>query len=177
MRASAAAAAAAVEGGPRPGEASRTAAATAERPTPSIEIFRAHLTRTRLSDGRERIDAEGVIGAACFQDWLQSRGVGGMRGWPHGSDMDNPERVFQRTLTGCLTAADDRRPFDPDEEAAILKTIRVKRVWCVASRARACRTTHAVPSRPAFESATLTIGCKVRRVLAKASGACPDRRD
>ena len=96
---------------------------------PSIAVFRAHLTRTRLADGSELIDGEGVISAACYQNWLRTRG-------PAGVDSDKPEKVFQRTLTGCLTAADGRRPFDADEEAAILKTIRVKRVWYAFPRRR-----------------------------------------
>ena len=91
---------------------------------PSIAVFRAHLARTRLPDGSEQIDGDGVISAACYENWLRTRG-------PAGVDSDKPERVFQRTLTSCLTAADGRRPFDPDEEAAILKTIRVKRIWYV----------------------------------------------
>jgi len=92
---------------------------------PSISIFRAHLVRQRLPDGSEIIDAEGVVSKACYENWLTTRG-------PTGADIESPERVFQRTLTGCLTAADGRRPFDADEEAAILRTIRLKRIWYIA---------------------------------------------
>ena len=91
---------------------------------PSIIVFRAHLARQRLPDGSEVLDAEGVVSKACYEDWLNTRGS-------TGAGMETPERVFQRTLTGCLTAADGRRPFDEEEEAAILKTIRQKRIWYI----------------------------------------------
>jgi len=42
-----------------------------------------------------------------------------------------PEKIFQRTLTAHLTAADTRQPFHPKEEAAILATLRSKGVWLV----------------------------------------------
>jgi len=105
---------------------------------PSSEVFRAHLVRRRRADGSEQIDAEGVVSLACYQKWLDTRGTGG-KGKPGGRGMDTPEKVFQRTLTGCLTAADGRRPFDPDEEAAILRTLRQKRIWSVPVTASAAR--------------------------------------
>jgi len=51
-------------------------------------------------------------------------------------------RTFQRILTSHVTGSDGRRPFEPEEEEAILKVIRKKH------------------QRPAFQSTTLTIGCK-----------------
>ena len=96
---------------------------------PSIIVFQAHLARQRLPDGSQNINAEGVVSKACYENWLNTRGS-------TGTGKKNPERVFQRTLTGCLTAADGRRPFDEEEEAAILKTIRQKRIWYITLSTR-----------------------------------------
>jgi len=91
---------------------------------PSISVFKAHIERVQQPDGSVVLIGDGVISRACYEHWLATRGQD--RG-----EIENPEKVFQRTLTGCLTAADGRRPFDADEEAAVLLTIRQKRVWFV----------------------------------------------
>jgi len=52
------------------------------------------------------------------------------------------EKTFQRVLTAHCTGSDGRRPFDPEEEKAILQAIRLKRQW------------------PAFRGSSLTIGLK-----------------
>jgi len=115
---------------------------------PSINIFRAHLARQRQPDGSEIVDAEGVVSKACYENWLNTRG-------PTGADMMNPERVFQRTLTGCLTAADGRRPFDDIEEAAILRTIRLKRIWYIFVLLHA--STHAASTGPCSRELALQL--------------------
>jgi hypothetical protein len=41
-------------------------------------------------------------------------------------------KKFRRTLSNHLTGVDGRVPFDPEEEGAILKVLRVRRPWpCV----------------------------------------------
>jgi len=105
----------------------------------SIAIFRRHMKRERNeTTGVVTIDATDVIGPECFREWLQ------MRSRSH--KVAEPEKTFQRTITCYLSATDGRLPFTPEEEAAILKVVRVKQVWCVVSRCWARRNTSLVRS-------------------------------
>ena len=74
-----------------------------------------------MADGTVDYDASQVVSRQCYEAWLVSR-----RMIPK-----VPEKIFQRTLTAHLTAADTRQPFHPKEEAAILATLRSKGVWLV----------------------------------------------
>jgi len=94
----------------------------------SIQVFRRWLT----NDGTA-IDASAVMSKACFDDWCTGRSSQSSGGLC---------RTFQRVLTAHIAGSDGRRPFEPEEEAAILTVIRKKQQW------------------PAFKGTTLTIGCK-----------------
>jgi len=112
---------------------------------PSIAVFRKHFASTARASGdgggSTGLDAAGVLSAACYDEWLATRG----------SKMSTkcPERVFQRcilrarffeltanqrarTITAHVTAMDGRRPFTSAEEAALLRELRVRRVWWVS---------------------------------------------
>jgi hypothetical protein len=82
------------------------------------------------------VDASRVVSPQCFARWKQTR----TRSPPY------PEAVFQRTLSGHLTAADGRgeclylrrkeyltrnnaAPFTSEEETAILVIVREKKTW------------------------------------------------
>ena len=124
----------------------------------SMTIFRRHLYASALehgvndeSSGRRAMDGERVISKACFDEWQRTRS----------GAVKKPELTFQRVLTCFVTATDGRHPFTPDEEMAILKAIRMKRVWFVAHDAGAISQR----DRPAFEGTAFTIGRKGFRAL------------
>ena len=97
-----------------------------ERQEPSIAIFRSFLVVTKVHDEIIGVDASRVVSKECYELWLKTRiGV-----------INDPERTFQRTLTAHLTMSDGRQAFLPWEEAAILKVVRVKRVWFVFNEFR-----------------------------------------
>ena len=87
----------------------------------SLNVFRRFIICYFSSDGTKHLDARQVLSKECYQYWLNTR-VGAT---------NDPERTFQRSLTAHLTGSDGRQPFHQQEEEAILKIIRVKRVWCV----------------------------------------------
>jgi len=93
--------------------------ASAECQETSIRVFRRFITSHKASDGTVVLDASKIISKECYQTWLEKRLV----------VTSEPERTFQRSLTAHLTSSDGRQPFLPDEEAAILKVVRVKSVW------------------------------------------------
>ena len=98
----------------------------------SIKVFRRHISVTSHVDGSMRIEAEGVLSRACYEDWLSTRS--------HASK--DSEKNFQRILTSSVTGTDGRQPFSPMEEHAIVKMLRQKRVW------------------PAFANSQFSIGSK-----------------
>jgi hypothetical protein len=83
------------------------------------------------------VDASRVVSLECYKRWMETRA----RAPP------SPDAVFQRTVSGHLTAADGRgesiyictkqplsytqraAPFTPEEEKAILEIVREKRIW------------------------------------------------
>jgi len=94
---------------------------TAERQEPSITVFRRFLVVTKVRDEIVNVDASRVVSKECYDQWLKTRiGV-----------KNDPERTFQRALTAHLTGSDGRQAFLPEEEAAILNVVRLKRVWFV----------------------------------------------
>jgi hypothetical protein len=103
----------------------------------SIKIFRRYIGKVTDAHGAAKLDASAVIGRECFEEWKESRKSSG----------GDYEKGFQRSLTAHLTRSDGRRPFDPDEEAAVLLVVRARRVW------------------PAFEGTSLKIGQKGFRAL------------
>ena len=87
----------------------------------SIAVFRRFLVLTKIEDVIINVDALRVVSKDCYQQWLKTRiGV-----------TNQPEKTFQRALTAHLTGSDGRQAFLPEEEAAILKVVRVKRTWFV----------------------------------------------
>ena len=80
----------------------------------SHKVFRRHMFIT-LPDGSVQIDAERLIGRACYEDWLSTRSAS------HAPN--EPEKTFQRILTSCVTGTDGRTPFTPAEEAAVLRQV------------------------------------------------------
>ena len=76
--------------------------------------------------------ADGIISRECYEDWLSTRSC----------VPAEPERTFQRILTCTVTGTDGRQSFTPEEEATVLKQLRVNRVW------------------PAFVDTGLSIGAK-----------------
>ena len=91
----------------------------------SIHVIRRFIVSTKSADGRVCIDASQVLSKKCYQQWLETRiGV-----------TNEPERTFQRSLTAHLTGSDGRQPFLPEEEAGLLRILRMKKVWFVVFRA------------------------------------------
>jgi len=80
-----------------------------------MNIFRSFIKR--LPSGE--LDARGVTSVECYRAWLESRK----------SVSSSPEKTFQRALSGHVTGADGRVPFEAEEEAAILKALRRKARW------------------------------------------------
>jgi hypothetical protein len=99
-------------------------------------VFRRFIRREIGPDGNSSLDASAVVGTECFAEWRMNR-VG----------QPDMERNFQRCLTAHLTKSDGRKPFDPDEEEAVLKVVRHRRTW------------------PAFQGTRHHIGQKGFRVL------------
>jgi len=108
----------------------RAPAGEARADATSIDVFRRHLSSAER--GSEQASADGVISRECYEDWLSTRA----------SLPVEPEKTFQRALTSTVSGTDGRQPFLPEEEAAVLKQLRVKRVW------------------PAFADTGLAIGIK-----------------
>ena len=87
----------------------------------SIAVFRRFLVVTKVHDAIVNVDASRVVSKECYEHWLKTRiGV-----------TNQPEKTFQRALTAHLTGSDGRQAFLPEEEAAILNVVRLKRVWFV----------------------------------------------
>jgi len=85
----------------------------------SIRVFRRFISKVQNADGSYTYDASDVIGKECYEAWLNSRS----------EPPNEPEKVFQRSLTSHLTSSDGRQPFSPEEEEAVLKVVRCKRIW------------------------------------------------
>jgi hypothetical protein len=118
--------------------ASSNSRPTSSRDT-SIKIFRRYIKEVADEHGSTRLDASGVISRECYDEWKESRS----------SEVRHveQEKGFQRCLTAHLTKSDGRRPFQPEEEAAIIKVLRQKRQW------------------PAFEGTSVKIGQKGFRAM------------
>jgi hypothetical protein len=71
------------------------------------------------SGGNSFLDASAVVSGKCFEAWKQKTKP----------SSDDHEKGFQRALTAHLTRSDGRRPFSPQEEAAVLQVVRQKKVW------------------------------------------------
>ena len=82
----------------------------------SIRVFR----RWLIKNGTE-IDASKVVSKACFDDWCLGRSSGQLK--------KGLSRTFESVLKSHIAGSDGRQPFEPDEEAAILKVIRKKQIW------------------------------------------------
>jgi len=125
----------------------------------SLLVFRRYLTTRRFPDGAAYIDASQVTSRACFEDWLASRpgipphpekkfqryltshltGADGRRflllhAWL--PKLDFYKGVYE--LTPKRIHASIGQPFTPEEEAAILKVIRMKQKWPAFSGLREC---------------------------------------
>jgi len=98
----------------------------------SIAVFRRFLVVTKVGDAMLNVDASRVVSKECYQHWLKTR-IGGT---------NEPERTFQRSLTAHLTGSDGRQAFLSEEEAAILKVVRIKRVWFVFNACGKVKRTH-----------------------------------
>lgn len=91
-------------------------------------------------------DASGIISLKCYETWIKTR-----KGPP-----TRPEKAFQRTLSAHITGLDGRKPFSPQEEAAVLSVIRQPQRW------------------PCFNHAMVRLGMRGFRALGfheKANGA------
>jgi len=110
--------------------------------TTSITVFKRHLVPAERPGGDGTAQAGGVTSRECYEDWLCTRSCAPAE----------PEKTFQRILACTVSGTDGRQPFTPEEEAAVLKQLRVKRVW------------------PAFADTGLAIGIKGFRGCA--FGAC-----
>jgi len=126
------------------------AAAVRLRPySTSIKVFKRHLVIAVRADGTIHVSADGILSRACYEDWLSTRS----------RLPSEPEKTFQRILTSTVSGTDGRQPFAPEEENAVLKQLRIKRVW------------------PAFEDTGLTIGIKgFRRCAAAPTGRVASER-
>jgi len=123
----------AVHDSPVPDSPSRAPAVEARACTTSIKVFKRHLfPAERGGEGAAQASVDSVISRECYEDWLSTRSRAPAE----------PEKTFQRTLTCTVSGTDGRQPFTPEEEAAVLKQLRVKRVW------------------PAFAETGLAIGIK-----------------
>jgi hypothetical protein len=91
----------------------------------SMIIFRTYLHFVKLPDQTVVLDASGVVGKACFNEWVATRVL-------QTSSFDY-EKSFRRALTAHLTGSDGRKPFKPEEEVAVLLVVRQKQTWCVCA--------------------------------------------
>jgi hypothetical protein len=89
----------------------------------SMNIFRRHMIPVALPGQTMVLDASGVVSKACFDEWVATRVV-------QTPNFDY-EKSFQRALTAHLTGSDGRKPFEPEEEEAVLQVVRQKRAWYV----------------------------------------------
>ena len=122
----------------------------------SIQIFRRFITIDTLSSGTVLLDASRVVSKDCYQKWLNTRL----------STTNGPERTFQRSLTAHLTGSDGRQAFLPEEEAGILKVVRVKSVWFAFKNVYIEANIIQNPTnRPAFRGTRFAIGCKGFRAI------------
>jgi hypothetical protein len=86
----------------------------------SLQLFKSFLFV--LPDGT--LDASEIHSRECYLQFLANR---------RAVDSDSEMRKFRRTLSNQLSGVDGRMPFDPEEERAILKVLRVRHPWpCVA---------------------------------------------
>mmetsp|Transcript_4739 Transcript_4739/g.5502 ORF Transcript_4739/g.5502 Transcript_4739/m.5502 type:complete len:488 (+) Transcript_4739:337-1800(+) len=89
-----------------------------DRKKTSLEVFKQNISRTIEKDEQgniqTKIDASGILTPKCFNEWLNTRV----------SMPKHPEGSFRRTLTAHVRGSDQRSPFSPEEEVAILKLLR-----------------------------------------------------
>jgi hypothetical protein len=84
-----------------------------------LQLFKSFLFV--LPDGS--LDASKIHSRECYLQYLINR---------RAVDTDSEMQKFRRTLSNQLSGVDGRMPFDPEEESAILKVLRVRRPWpCV----------------------------------------------
>jgi hypothetical protein len=124
-------------------------------------IFRTYMHFVKLPDQSVVLDANGVVSKACFNEWVATRVV-------QTSSFDY-EKSFQRALTAHLTGSDGRKPFNPEEEVAVLLVVRQKRTWCVcaggAEAEASASSTDEARQRPAFDPLKCTVGQQGFRAL------------
>ena len=96
-----------------------------QKPT-SMSTFRKYirLVPDPADPSRGSLDASEIVSKACYEEWMSAREY---------DCADHAGKTFQRALTGHISASDGRLPFSPEEEAAILKVIRAKRIWYARS--------------------------------------------
>jgi len=87
-----------------------------------MSTFRKYIRRVPdpVDASRDVLDAAEIVSKACYDEWMSAREY---------DCADHAGKTFQRALTGHISASDGRLPFSPEEEAAILKVIRAKRIW------------------------------------------------
>ena len=94
-----------------------------------MSFFRNFITETNGV-----IDASGVISKECYDAWLC------VQNFERSSA--KTAKLFYRHVTNHVSGIDKRRPFDPDEEAALLKLLRRGKRW------------------PCMENSSQRFGCK-----------------
>jgi len=81
----------------------------------SIMVFRKFIERD--SDGT--LNALKVLSKECYDEWMaQCR-----------TQANSPEKAFRRALSAHVTGVDGRTPFVPEEEEAVLRVLRRKKIW------------------------------------------------
>ena len=80
----------------------------------SLEIFRKFIFRDH-----DRLNASAVLSVDCYHAWLNARKTTPGR----------PDEAFRRVLTAHVRASDGRKPFQPEEEEAVLIELRKKMIW------------------------------------------------
>jgi len=113
----------------------------------SINVFKRHLIPAKRQD--EVVARDSIISRECYEDWLSTRS----------HVPAEPEKTFQRILACTVSGTDGHQPFSPEEEASVLKQLRIKRVW------------------PAFTDTGLAIGTKGFRGCAFSSHHLTRRTD
>lgn len=82
----------------------------------TVQLFRKYL---KLNEKTGELDASQVLSAACYMEWLAMK-----RMIPK-----KPAEAFRKAITGHTRGDNGLHPFCEEMEAAMLKVLRVKRVW------------------------------------------------
>jgi len=136
-------------------EASRTVAR--ESRETSMDVFRRHMRRVVKEDGSVVLDVTGVLSKACFDEWAELHGRTHTMDDPPRTfqriltgfvspycalvslagdgivDAANSTTRANPLTFSQIGGTDGRRPFGEDEERALLRELRVKRVWYAAA--------------------------------------------